>query len=77
LPSYLVAVATGPFETVAIPGLEVPGRVVTVAGQSRLAAEAVRITPPLLKALEDYFGRPYPFEKLDVIAVPEYWYGAM
>ena len=77
MPSYLVAMATGPFETVDIPGLGVPGRVVTCAGQSKLAAEAVRVAPPILKALEDYFGRPYPFEKLDLIGVPEYWYGAM
>ena len=35
------------------------------------------MTPPLLAALERYFGRPYPFEKLDLIAVPEFWPGAM
>ncbi len=77
MPSYLVAMATGPFETVEIPGLAVPGRIVTVAGQKRLASEAARVTPPILRALEDYFGRPYPFEKLDIIGVPEFWYGAM
>ncbi len=77
LPSYLLAIATGPLEFVPIPGLSVPGRVVTVRGGSRLAGEAVRTTPPILAALERYFGRPYPFEKLDLIAVPEYWYGAM
>ncbi len=77
LPAYLVALATGPFDVVEIPGLGVPGHVITIKGQGALAAEAVRITPPLLRALEDYFGRPYPFEKCDLIAVPEYWYGAM
>ncbi len=77
LPSYLVAVASGPLETVAIPGMSIPGRVVTVQGASALAAEAVRLTPPLLKALEGYFGRPYPFEKLDLVAAPEFLYGAM
>ena len=35
------------------------------------------MTPPLLAALERYFGRPYPYEKLDLIAVPEFWPGAM
>ena len=77
LPSYLLALATGPLESAPIPGLSIPGRVVTVKGASGLAAEAVRITPPLLKALEFYFGRPYPYEKLDLIAVPEFWPGAM
>ena len=77
LPSYLLALATGPLETVAIPGMSVPGRVITVKGASGLAGEAVRTTPPLLAALERYFGRKYPYEKLDLIAVPEFWPGAM
>ncbi len=77
LPSYLLAIATGPFETVEIPGLGVPGRIVTVQGQSHLASLAIRVTPPILKALESYFESPYPFAKLDFIAVPEFWFGAM
>jgi alanyl aminopeptidase len=77
LPSYLLAIAAGPLETVDIPNLGVPGRVVTVAGQSNLAGLAVEATPPLLKALEKWFDQKYPFEKLDLIAIPEYWYGAM
>src|SRR6202008_4057769 len=39
--------------------------------------EAARGPPPLLGPLERYFGRPYPFEKLDLLALPEYWPGAM
>ena len=77
LPSYLLALATGPLEFVPIPGMSVPGRVVTVKGASAMAGEAVRTTPPVLAALERYFGRPYPYEKLDLIAVPEFWPGAM
>jgi alanyl aminopeptidase len=77
LPSYLIALATGPLEFVPIPGMSVPGRVVTVKGASGLAGEAVRSTPRLLAALERYFGRAYPYEKLDLIAVPEFWPGGM
>ncbi|MCP4664106.1 MAG: M1 family metallopeptidase [bacterium] len=77
LPTYLLAIATGPLETVPIPGLSVPGRVVTVRGEGRLAAGAVAATPPILRALEQYFGSPYPFAKLDLIAIPEFWGGAM
>jgi aminopeptidase N len=77
LPSYLLALATGPLEFTPIPGMSIPGRVVTVKGASGLAGEAVRTTPPVLAALERYFGRPYPYEKLDLIAVPEFWPGAM
>ncbi|HEX4823814.1 MAG TPA: M1 family metallopeptidase [Candidatus Polarisedimenticolaceae bacterium] len=77
LPSYLVALAVGPFETVPIPGTSIPTRVICPKGSKALTAEAVTMTPPVLKELEKYFGRKYPYEKLDLIAVPEYWYGAM
>ena len=77
LPSYLIAIAVGPFETVPIPGMSVPGRVVTVQGASALAAEAAAASAPLLRSLEGYFGRPYPYAKLDLIAAPEFLYGAM
>jgi alanyl aminopeptidase len=77
LPTYLLAIATGPLETVAMQGLKFPGRIVTVKGSAGLAQEAARVTPPLTLALEKYFGTPYPYKKLDVLAVPEFWPGAM
>jgi alanyl aminopeptidase len=77
LPSYLVAIAAGPFEYVPIRGMSVPGRVVTVKGSAGMAAEAARVAPPVLAALEKYFGRPYPYAKLDLLAVPEFAAGAM
>lgn len=77
LPSYLLAIATGPLEMVPITGMSVPGNVVSVKGTSALAGTAATMAPRLLGALERYFGRPYPYEKLDVIAVPEFWPGAM
>jgi alanyl aminopeptidase len=77
LPSYLLAVATGPLEFVTIPGTSIPARVATTKGQSGLTGQAVALTPPILSALERYFGSRHPYEKLDLVAVPEYWYGAM
>jgi alanyl aminopeptidase len=77
LPSYLLALATGPLDTVPLKGLPCPGRLVTVRGRSHLGGDAVARTAIALDALEDYFGRPHPYEKLDLIAVPEFWYGAM
>lgn len=77
LPTYLVAIAAGPFDYLPIRGMSVPGRVVTVKGSSGLAREAARMTPPLLAACEKYFGRPYPYAKLDLLAVPEFAAGAM
>jgi cytosol alanyl aminopeptidase len=77
LPSYLLAIAVGPFDTVPVPGTSVPSRILTPKGQGNLTGMAVEMTPPLLAALETWFARPYPYAKLDLVAVPEYWPGAM
>ncbi len=77
LPSYLLAIATGPLETVPVSGMSIPSRIVTVRGQASLAAEAARLVPLILRALEEYFGGRYPFDKLDLLAVPDFWAGAM
>lgn len=77
LPSYLLAIAAGPLESVEIANLSVPGRIYTVRGKSQLGRLAASLTPSILRALEEYFGIPYPFAKLDLIAIPEYWPGAM
>jgi alanyl aminopeptidase len=77
LPSYLIAMAVGEFEYTPIVGMSVPGRVIAPKGQGRLTKLAAEVTPALLAGLEKYFGGKYPFEKIDLIAVPEYWAGAM
>lgn len=77
LPSYLIAVAVGPFETVPIEGMSVPGRIIVPQGRSALTKFAVETTPPLLAYLEEYFGEPYPFRKLDLIATVGALSGAM
>lgn len=75
--TYFLAVAAGPLESVEITGLSVPGRIYTTKGQSHLTDYAIETTPPILDAIEQYFGSSYPYEKLDLIAIPEYWPGAM
>ena len=77
LPAYLLALAVGQFDYTPINGMSIPGRVVAPKGQGRLTKTAAEITPGVLAALEKYFGGRYPFEKMDLIAVPEYWAGAM
>ena len=77
MPSYLLAIAVGPFETVDVPSMPVPTRIVTTRGKSHRATLAQEITPPILAALEEYFGQSYPYAKLDMIAVPEFNWGAM
>ena len=80
LPSYLLAFAVGPLETAdASPalGLSTPTRVVTTRGKARLAAHALNETARALAELERYFGEPYPYAKLDLVAVPNFAAGAM
>jgi alanyl aminopeptidase len=77
LPSYLLAFAVGPFEYTPVPGTKVPTRIVTCQGQKQLTGTTVQSTPKILAGLERWFGSPYPFEKLDLLAVPEFAYGAM
>ena len=77
LSSYLIAVVVGPYEMVPIDGMSIPGRVAVPKGKTHLAAAAVETTPTILAYLEDYFGQPYPFKKLDLIAVNLGFSGAM
>ncbi|MES1168345.1 MAG: hypothetical protein ABUL61_04150, partial [Oleiharenicola lentus] len=65
MPSYLVALAVGPFEYYPVTGLSVPGRIVTPKGQVALAKVAAQLTPAIFSRLEEYFGIPYPYAKFD------------
>ena len=75
--SYLVALAVGPLEVVPVRGMSIPGNIVTVKGRAAFAAEAARQMPPIVAALEQYFDRPFPYPKCDLLAVPEFYAGAM
>ncbi len=85
LPTYLVAFAVGPLDVVdggTIPASSVrerplPLRGVAAHGQGAHLAYAMEHTGAIVTALEDYFGRPYPYAKLDLIAVPDFAAGAM
>ena len=73
LPSYLVAFAVGPFEVVdagEAGANKVPIRIIVPKGKANEAAYAAETTGQVLEELEKYFGIPYPYEKLDHIAVP-------
>ncbi|QQR43259.1 M1 family metallopeptidase [Myxococcus xanthus] len=80
LPSYLVAFAVGPFQAVdaGVAGQHrVPVRMLVPQGRAAEAAWAAQATPPLLEHLETWFGTPYPYAKLDVLALPGTQGGAM
>ncbi len=79
LPSYLVAFAVGPFDLVDAGKTAggTPIRIVVPRGRSADAAYPAQVTKPLLELLEEYFGIPYPFAKLDIVAVSVFNAGAM
>ncbi len=80
LPTYLIALAVGPFDIVdgGVAGKnKTPLRIITPKGRAEEAAYATKETPRIVDALETYFGVPYPYEKLDQIAVPRTSGGAM
>jgi aminopeptidase N len=85
LPTYLIAFAVGPYDVAdigpippnAVRNRPLPLRGIAANGQGKRFQYALENTSGLLSALEDYFGTPYPYEKLDLIAVPESFGGAM
>ncbi len=78
LPTYLVAIAVGAFDVV--PGNApantvrkdaLPYRAIATKGQASRLQLAASEGPKILALHEQYFGMPYPYEKLDQIASPE------
>lgn len=85
LPTYLVAFAVGDFDVVEAEPLPATGvrdhplplRAITVKGRGQEARFALRHTRAIVEALESYFAIPYPYAKLDILAVPDFAAGAM
>src|SRR5262249_52231008 len=81
LPSYLIAFAVGPFEVVdggKAGRNHVPVRILTPKGAADQAKYAAEVTATIVDRLENYFGIPYPYEKVDSVAIPlTYGFGAM
>ncbi len=79
MPSYLVAFGVGPFETVDAGKTRggAPIRFIVPKGRTADVAYPVEATRPIVDLLEDYFGMPYPYEKIDMMACLVYNAGAM
>jgi alanyl aminopeptidase len=72
LPTYLLAFVVGPFDVVDAGKSKrgTPIRIITLAKRGGDAAYAAQTTARILDAVEDYFGIPYPYEKLDMATIP-------
>ncbi len=76
--TYLVALVVGPLE--ATEPVDVDGvalRVVHVPGKGHLAPFALEVGAFCLRWFSDYYGIAYPGAKCDLIAVPDFAFGAM
>jgi alanyl aminopeptidase len=79
LPTYLLSFAVGPFDLVDLQGGPLPAtsarpalpiRGVALRGKGPRLAHQVAEAARFVLALEQWFGRPYPYAKLDLVAVP-------
>ena len=72
LPTYLIGFAVGPFDLVdgGTTRGGAPIRIATPRGRGAEAAFAAEVTGKIVTILEDWFGTPYPYEKLDSVAIP-------
>ena len=85
LPTYLVAFFVGDFDVVEMPDMPatslrkvaIPLRGIAAKGKGKKLAYALSQTQTVVEALEEYFQVPYPYRKLDVLAVPDFAAGAM
>jgi len=76
--TYLVAFIVGELEaTDPIPVGPASVRVWCVPGKRRLAAFGHEIAVASLRFFEGYYGLPYPGDKLDLLAIPDFAAGAM
>jgi puromycin-sensitive aminopeptidase len=76
--TYLVAFVVGPLvatDPVDVDGIAV--RVVTVPGKGHLTSVALEVATHALRYYRAYFALPYPGEKLDLVALPDFAAGAM
>jgi puromycin-sensitive aminopeptidase len=76
--TYLVAFIVGRLETTETVDVDgVPLRVVFPPGKRRLADFALAIGTFALRYFTEYFNIPYPGEKVDLVAIPDFAAGAM
>jgi len=85
LPTYLVALAVGPLDIVDMGDIP-PNqyrdhplhlRGIAARGMGPKLQYALSLTPQVINALEAYYGIGYPFQKIDILAVPDFSAGAM
>ncbi|MEJ7799474.1 MAG: M1 family aminopeptidase, partial [Ilumatobacter sp.] len=76
--SYLVAFVVGPLEATEWNDADgIPVRIVYVPGKGDLTGFAIDVATFSLRWFQDYYGIPYPGDKVDLLALPDFAAGAM
>jgi len=76
--TYLVAFVVGPLEATAPVDVDgIPLRVVAPRGREHLTEFALEAGEACLRWLSGYYGIPYPGDKVDLVAIPDFAFGAM
>ena len=76
--TYLVAFIVGPLEATEPVDVDgTPLRLVCPPGKLHLTAFALEVGDFSLRYLADYFGIPYPGDTIDLVAIPDFAFGAM
>ena len=76
--TYLVAFVVGPLEATAPIDVDgTPMRVIYPKGKGHLTDFALEVGAFCLRHFTNYYGIPYPGDKLDLVAVPDFAFGAM
>ena len=76
--TYLVAFVVGPLEATEPVDVDgIPLRLVHVPGKGHLTAFGLEVGAFALRWFQDYYGIPYPGDKVDLVALPDFAAGAM
>ncbi len=75
--TYLVAMAVGDFKCNVGAAGDIPIRICATPDKVKLTDFALTSAEHIMTYYNKYYGIPYPFEKLDVVAVPDFEAGAM
>lgn len=76
--TYLLALVNGPLAVAEeFQAAGVPVRILTTPARAGLTGFAAEVVRAMLPAYLEYYGQPYPGEKLDLVGVPDFGSGAM
>ncbi len=85
LPTYLVAFGVGPWDVLKVADIAPNAwrakplqlRGIASTGEAHRMKHVLGETPSIIQALENYYGYGYPWDKLDLLAAPDFSAGAM